>query len=238
MSDAPHLATYGRGEQVLGRDRLRFVLFTIFVSLVAVTLLRDRPWSDGRSAAGLSAVHSALFLGYIARTRDRGMARLLLFGLCLGVGELAADALCVRFTHTLDYGVAHSPLVGLSPWWMPTAWMIVAAQIGYVGVRLMARFGDRAGTALTAGLGAVNIPFYEEMAFHAHWWRYGHCRMLGHTPLYIIVAELLIGLTLGPLARVALCDPDWRHAAAVGLAGGVGTIVGGLIGYGLVERLF
>ena len=43
--------------------------------------------------------------------------------------------------------------------------------------------------ALTAVLGAVNIPFYEEMAYHAHWWQYQNCRMLGHTPLYIIVAE-------------------------------------------------
>src|SRR5579875_1738003 len=102
----------------MGATRLRFVLFTILVSLVTVTALRDQPWSDGRSAVGLNVVHSALFLGYIAWTKDRAMARLLLFGLCLGIGELAADALCVRFTHTLDYSVAHSPMVGLSPWWM------------------------------------------------------------------------------------------------------------------------
>jgi hypothetical protein len=220
------------------RTRLRFVLFTLLISLVTVTLLRDKPWSDGRTATALNVVHTVLFLGYIAWSKDRAMTRLLVFGLCLGIGELVADALCVHFTHTLDYSVAHSPMLGLSPWWMPTAWMVVAAQIGYVGIRLMERFGDRIGMALTALLGAVNIPFYEEMAYHAHWWRYQNCKMIGHTPVYIIVAELLIGLTLGPLARIAMRDPDWHHAAAVGLVGGLGTIIGGLVGYGLVERVF
>ena len=93
--------------------------------------------------------------------------------------------------------------------------------------------------ALTALLGAVNIPFYEEMAYHAHWWQYQNCLRIGHTPVYIIVAEMVIGLTLGPLAiRAMHADSTWRHAAWAGLIGGLSTIWGGLIGYGLVERVF
>ena len=222
----------------LERARLRTVLLTILVSIVAVSLLRDRPWSDGRSAATLNAMTTGLFLVHIARYKDAGMARLLLFGLVFGVVELVADALCVRFTNTLDYSPAHTALLWLSPWWMPTAWMIVAAQIGYVGMRLMERFGAWPGVVLTAALGAVNIPFYEEMAFHAHWWSYQNCKKFGHTPVYIIVAELLIGLTLGPLARVVMRGLSWKRAALAGAVGGLGTIVGGLIGYGLVERVF
>lgn len=71
--------------------------------------------------------------------------------------------------------------------------------------------GRERGLALTALLGAVNIPFYEETAFHAHWWRYGHCRMLGHTPVYVITAELIIGLTLA--ARAMRGGATWRDAA-------------------------
>jgi len=225
-------------EAVRERARLRTVLATVALSVVTVLVLRDRPWSDGRTALALSGVSIGLFLVHVALYRDAVLARLLLFGLGLGVAELGADALCVRYTQTLDYSVAHSPLLGLSPFWMPAAWLVVAAQIGYLGRRLMARLGTAAGMALTALLGAVNIPFYEEMAYHAHWWRYAHCRMLGHTPLYIIVAELLIGLTLGPLAAWAMrAGATWRDAAAAGLIGGLGTIFGGLIGYGLVERV-
>jgi len=93
------------------------------------------------------------------------------------------------------------------------------------------------GAAVSAVLGACLIPFYEEMAFHAHWWRYVDCKMVGHTPLYIIAAEFVIGAALGPLALVALRERSWRAAAVAGALAGVSTIVGGLIGYGLVERI-
>lgn len=220
------------------RTRLRTVLATVALSVFTVLALRDRPWSDGRTALALNGVSIVLFLGHIIYYRDASLARLLLFGLGLGVVELVADALCIRCTRTLDYSVAHSPLLGLSPFWMPTAWMVVAAQIGYLGRLLMSRFGSIQGMALTAMLGAVNIPFYEEMAYHAHWWRYGNCWMLGHTPLYIIAAEMTIGLTLGPLAAWAMrAGATWRDAAFAGLIGGLSTIWGGLLGYGLVERI-
>jgi len=223
---------------LMDRAHLRTILATITLSVLTVTLLYDKPWSSGWTAAVLNVVSLSLFLTHTLVYKDRVMARLLLFGLTFGVVELMADALCVRYTRTLDYSVAHSPMLGLSPYWMPTAWMIVAAQIGYVGSRLMVRFGTGLGMALTALLGAVNIPFYEEMAFHAHWWRYMNCRMLGHTPLYIIGAELIIGLSLGPLAAWAMHGRSTaRDAIYAGLVGGLSTIWGGLIGYGLVERL-
>ena len=221
------------------QKRLQTVLATVALSVLTVAVLRDRPWSDGRTAITLNTVSIGIFLWHIAVYRDRVLARLLLFGLGLGIIELLADALCVRYTNTLDYTVAHSPMLWLSPFWMPTAWMVVAAQIGYLGHRAFVRFGTISGMALTAIIGAVNIPFYEEMAYHAHWWQYQHCRMLGHTPLYIIVAELIIGLTLGPLAiRAMHADATWRKALIAGLVGGLSTIWGGLIGYGLVEKVF
>lgn len=222
----------------IDRARMAVILVTLALSVVTVSVVHDQPWSDGKVAAGLSFVENAIALGYLAWSRDRIMGRLLLFGLGLGIVELLADALCVRYTQTLDYSVAHSAMLWLSPWWMPSAWMLVAAQIGYLGDWMMTRFGDRRGMALTALLGAVNIPFYEEMAYHAHWWRYGNCKMIGHTPIYIIVAELLIGLTLGPLARMAMTGKTWKTAVYAGIIGGLGTIAAGLIGYGLVERIF
>jgi hypothetical protein len=215
--------------------RLRTVLLTIALSIGTVILVAGRSWSDGRTAALLAGVNTGVFLLHIVRQRDAAFARLLLFGLVFGIVELIADALCVRFTGTLDYSPARSAMIWESPWWMPMAWMIVAAQIGYIGSRLIQRFGMVKGALLTALLGAVNIPFYEEMAFHAHWWQYRDCWMIGHTPLYIIAAELLIGLALGPLACRTLQTPSYRIAIFCGVLGGVSTIIGGLIGYGTVE---
>ena len=46
---------------------------------------------------------------------------------------------------------------------MPLAWEVVAVQFGYIGLRLWERFG-KVGLLMIALLGAINIPFYEEMA--------------------------------------------------------------------------
>ncbi len=223
----------------LERMRLRTVLFTVAISLVSVLLLAGKPWSAGWTAASLAILHLSIFGAHALRFRDAGMARLLLYGFTLGVVELIADALCVHFTGTLDYRPSRSAMIGLSPWWMPLAWMNLSIQIGYLGIWLMRRFGNLKGAALTALLGAVNIPFYEEMARHCNWWAYQNCRMLPgtHTPLYIIVAELCIGMALGLLARETLQATSAKQALQTGLLAGLATIVGGLIGYGLVERI-
>ena len=222
---------------VSAKTRWFTVFATALLSLLTVVVAYDRPWSGGWLAGVLALTNTALFLAQIACCRDAAMARLLVFGLTLGVVELVADALCVRFTGTLDYSVAHSPLIGLSPWWMPLAWMVIVSQIGFVGAWLMERVGPGRGVFLTALLGAVNLPFYEEMAFHAHWWQYQNCRFVGHAPVYVIVAELLIGATLAPLARRALGGPGVRAAFVAGLWGGLATVAGGLIGFGLIERI-
>ena len=205
------------------------------MSFVTGLIAADAPWSRGWVAAILSVINTAIFLLTAVLRRDVSLVRLFIFSFTLGVVELIADALCVRFTGTLDYSVAHSPLLGLSPWWMPLAWMMVSAQIGFLGAGLIERCGFGRGAALTALVGAVGLPFYEQMAFRTHWWQYRDCRMVGHAPVYVIVAELLIGFCLGPLALRALRGPALHGAFLAGLGGGVATIVGGLIGYGLIE---
>lgn len=224
-------------DSLLEAARLRTVLITVATSVVAVIVFAGKPWSDGRTAALLSAINLLTFAVHIARFRDAGMARLLWWGFCLGVVELVADALCVRFTGTLDYRTAKSAMIWESPWWMPVAWMLVGTQIGYFGTRFIERFGTVRGAALCALVGAVNIPFYEEMARYAHWWEYQFCRMLPgtHTPVYIIIAELVIGGALAPCARVALRGDSWRGATVAGIAAGVATIIGGLVGFGIAE---
>lgn len=44
----------------------------------------------------------------------------------------------------------------------------MAVQFGYIGLRLSKRFG-RGGLLIVALLGAINIPFYEQMARKIHW---------------------------------------------------------------------
>jgi hypothetical protein len=114
----------------------------------------------------------------------------------VGVAELAADAWLVDHTHTLDYSIGGGPMLWRSPLWMPLAWQVVTVQFGYVGLRLYERFGGW-GLLANGVLGAINIPYYEEMAVLIHWWKYSRCRLISGTPCYIIVGEFGIAIALG-----------------------------------------
>jgi hypothetical protein len=202
----------------LERDRLRVVIATIVINIVAVSLLTLAPWSDWRTGVALNIVDNCLLVGFVIAKRDALLARFLLFGLVVGFTELAADAWLVDYTHTLDYSIGGGPMIWQSPFWMPLAWEVVAVQFGYIGLRLWERFG-KLGLFLIALLGAINIPFYEEMARRIHWWQYSGCRMLSLTPWYIILGEFGIALAFALLARTLLRGLV-RTAIIAGVAGG------------------
>src|SRR5690349_71143 len=119
---------------------------------------------------------------------------------------------------------------------MPAAaWEVVAVQFGYIGLRLWERFG-KSGLLMIALLGAINIPFYEEMARRIHWWQYSSCRMISFTPWYIILGEFGIALVFGLLART-LRNGSFRTAIVAGLAGGVSIFACYAITFFITDRL-
>jgi hypothetical protein len=220
----------------LESQRFLVVVATIVIDVLAVTLLIFAPWSDWRTGLALNIFDNLLLLGFVLMHRDRLLARLMLFGLVVGFTELAADAWLVDFTHTLDYSIGGGPMLWRSPVWMPFAWEVVAVQFGYLGLRLRERFGGY-GLIAIGLLGAINIPYYEEMARRIHWWRYSGCRMISGTPYYIIVGEFLIAIAFALLVR------RFRHVNAAsallaGVAGGVAIFVSYAIAYGLTDKIF
>ena len=154
-------------EVSIERGRLRVVLATIAINIVAVSLLVFAPWSNWRTGLALNLVDNCLLVGFALVRRDELLGRFVIFGLAVGITELAADAWLVDYTRTLDYSVGGGPMIWRSPLWKPLAWEVVALQFGYIGLRLWERF-DKVGLLLVALLGAVNIPFYEEMARKIH----------------------------------------------------------------------
>ena len=153
----------------LSQERLIVVAATIGINIVAVALLIFAPWSDWKTGLALNLVDNALLLGYLATHRDFVLARFMVFGLVVGFAELAADAWLVDYTKTLDYSVGGGPMIWRSPLWMPFAWEVVAVQFGYIGLWLWKRYG-RWGLVTIGLLGAINIPYYEEMARRINWW--------------------------------------------------------------------
>src|SRR5689334_21508244 len=139
------------------------------------TLSRIRCSDSRRGRTGvrmplLNIGETCLLVGFTLVRRDALLARFLLFGVVVGCTELAADAWLVDYTRTLDYSIGGGPMIWRSPLWMPLAWEIVAVQFGYIGLRLWEWFG-KTGLLLIGLLGAINIPFYEEMARRIHWWQ-------------------------------------------------------------------
>jgi hypothetical protein len=217
------------------RGRLWVVLATVAINVIAVSLLAFAPWSDWRTGATLNLIDNCLLVGFAVLRRDALLGRFLLFGLVVGLTELAADAWLVDYTRTLDYSVGGGPMIWRSPLWMPFAWEVVAVQFGYIGLRLWERFGAT-GLLLVAVLGAINIPFYEQMARKIHWWQYTGCRMLSFTPWYIIVGEFGIAFALALLART-LRHNSWLTAIAVGVAGGICIFICYVVAFFITDRL-
>jgi hypothetical protein len=156
------------------------------------------------------------------------VGRLLLLGLVAGLLELATDAAGHQFARSLYYRQGQ-PLLWDSPFYMPISWMIVLTQLGYLGWRLagllMGTLTGRRGlwlaVVLTGIVGALNVPFYEETAYYAGWWRYTPTSLhLGHTPAYVLLFEGLIGAAL-PLLTWGLLQLRWPPVVARGLALGV-----------------
>jgi len=90
--------------------------------------------------------------------------------------------------------------------------------------------------ALIGLLGAINIPFYEEMARRIHWWQYSGCRMISFTPWYIILGEFGIALTFALLARTVRRG-SWRVAIIAGVAGGISIFACYAIAFLVTHRL-
>lgn len=217
------------------RARRRAVLLSIVFSVAFSFVCSRWPGSDGRTAVVLDAVGLLALCGYAYRHADRALGRLLAAAGAFGLAELPADFLCVRCTGTLDYAVARSAMVWESPWWMPFSWALVAVQVGTFGDAAIRRFGLIRGALLTGLPGALLIPFYEEMAWGANWWRYRNCLLIGHTPVYIVFAEGIIGAGLALLGCLAMRVCTERSAVALGTCAGLVTILGGVVGWGAVE---
>jgi hypothetical protein len=223
-----------KDECKLERERLAVVLATVFINVIAVALLTFAPWSDWRTGLALNIIDNLLILGFVIYRRDRLLAKFLLFGLIVGFTELAADAWLVDHTRTLDYSLGGGPMIWRSPLWMPFAWEVVAVQFAYIGLRLLECLGSM-GLITVGLLGAINIPYYEEMARRIHWWQYRGCRMISNTPYYIIVGELGIAIVLTLLARM-LRTGRVSTVIGAGVAGGVSIFICYLVAFSITDH--
>lgn len=193
----------------------------------------------GWATAAAAVTLMAAALGVIAaRPAWRPLvARLLLLGLVMGIVELFTDFAGEVVARSLIYPPGE-PMIWASPVYMPFSWMVTLTVTGYLAWRLwgLAPGLPRWATIILLGLwGAVNIPFYEEMAWHAGWWRYASAPGLFHTPYYVMLFEGLTVALLPPLVA-RLETRAWWSVALRGLALGAWAPWAALFAWLLIGR--
>jgi len=202
----------------LDRAMLGFLLLLVACNVGAALLATG--WETALATELLGA---AYLLTLAVRPAWRPLlTRLFLLGAVAGVCELFTDFAGERVVRSLIYP-AGAPMLWDSPIYMPLSWTLVLTQLGYLAWRLrdpVLRVPRWLAVAITGIAGAAIVPFYEEMAFFAGWWRYRPVRVLGHTPLYVLLFEGLIAAAL-PLLLGGLLSRGYRAVALVGLAVGV-----------------
>ena len=215
--------------------RLKIVCATIVINIVGVALFTFVPSSNWRTGLALNLFDNFLLTIFVIYRQDFFLGRLMLFGLALGFAELPADAWLVAQTQTLDYSIGGGPMIWRSPFWMPFAWEIVAVQFGCLGLWLRGKLGS-IGLIVIGILGAINIPYYEEMAKRIHWWQYNGSRMVSNTPYYIILGELLIAVAMALLARPVRRGSS-ATAVLAGIGGGISIFVAYAVAYFITDKL-
>jgi len=216
-----------------------YAVISIVIGIVGAWLSGSGPL---KGLAGVSAViiNVACILPLAAGMlihRDKRWIRLILFCAGFGVVELIADALCVDVTKTLDYSVARSPMILSSPWWMSVSWALVACQVMLISDAAAQRFGQNWRVLSGAGLAFLMLAFHEDAAFRADWWRYQDCFLVGKAPVYVLLAELLIGGMLAWIMGQIRADAGPKRILGMILLTGLGTVIAGMIGFGIVEVL-
>lgn len=215
-------------------DRRRWILTlaTLGLSLVgdSISAIFGLGWTAASLLGGLLL---AIYVLYTLVTRDPVIARLMLFGLVVGFGELPADAFGVTTTRTLVYWPG-GPFIWDTPLYMPLSWLTVIAQLGFIGAWLVPRWGARRAAIAMAIFGGINIPIYEFLAKFAHFWYYQNTPLLfGVTPYYVILAEALLSMSLPLLAFMAISAKPGQ-VVVLGLVQSLWIYIAGRIAYALV----
>lgn len=174
----------------------RRTIFVLGSMAVAIGCLALAAWKfqGWHSAAWWGFGFSAIYLVYSLIYKDKLLMQFWLFAAAAGFTELLADNWLVKATKTLFY--PFEPKLLSSPSYMPFSWIVVLMQIGYIAYLINQRFNLLKTSLIVGLLGCCIIPFYEFLAIHAGWWHYEQTPMLGPVPVYIIVAEGLLMLTI------------------------------------------
>lgn len=193
---------------------------------VCSSILASGPWSASVITYSLFAV----YVIYASVTRNPTIIRLVIFGAIAGSIELFADHYLVDTINSLVYP-NNEAMIWSSPAYMPLAWANVLIQLGYYGLFLSQWKGETIASIVLGLAGAMYIPLYEHLAKDAGWWWYhNNTPMVFNAPLYVIVCEGLISLSLPLLVGIS-SKKTLGITTVIGVAGGIWIYLSAVLSY-------
>jgi len=226
--------TEGKAGDSGEKQRLYFGVATMLASLACSVVAAI--FELGPMAAWASTLLLAVaMVVYALVTRDAFFSKLLVFGLVVGVGELASDYFGVVTTGTLVYPPV-GPFIWVSPAYMPLAWLVLMVQFATLADFATRKWGLLKATLGLMVLGSLNIPLYETLAHRSGFWFYQDTPMLfGTTPWYVILAEMLLSAAL-PRVVQEVSRRGVGAAVLLGVVQAVWILLTGRLAYTLVGR--
>lgn len=188
-------------------------------------------WHSGPVSASIITYGLYLFYwGYAIIGKNPLILRLQIFGTIAGILELVTDYYLVDIINNLVYP-GNEPMIWSSPAYMPFAWSNVLLQLSFVGMFLTSRFGLLKASILLCIAGGMYIPTYEHLAREAGWWYYNkNVHMILNAPVYVILCEALISLSLPGLVYYAEHNKPTR-TVLLGIAEGIWILLSAWLAY-------
>ena len=195
-------------------------------------------WSVGASIFRVGPISASIvtyglylfYWFYAVKFNNPLIQRLLVFGTVAGILELVTDHYLVSTIDSLVYP-GNELMVWSSPLYMPFAWSNVILQLSFVGVLLTQKKGLLVASVVLCIAGGMYIPLYEHLAKDAGWWWYNNnVSMIFNAPVYVIICEALISLSL-PLAIYYSEHNKLNRTVYLGVAEGIWILVSAYLAF-------
>ncbi|WP_420316165.1 DUF6989 domain-containing protein [Ekhidna sp.] len=213
---------------------------TTYVILGSSGVLILWSWVSSTIAAGPIAaiiITYGLYIFYWIygwKTRNPLVLRLVIFGTVAGILELVTDHYLVSTIDSLVYP-GNELMVWSSPMYMPFAWSNVLLQLSFVGVLLTQKKGLVIASIILCIAGGMYIPLYEHLAKDAGWWWYQqNVSMIFNAPVYVIVCEALISLSL-PIIIYFSEHNKLQHTVYLGIIEGFWILASAYIAFTIAK---